>query len=165
MMELEFTIKEIAQRVIVRHDSLELNETEIVYDFERVSDNSANVRVGSTTYYLYDIQLNDSSIIYALDGVHYELPFKDEQAILLAKMGFKSTKHSNQGVIKSPMPGKILNVTKQVGDTVTKGDTVIILEGMKMENELKAHVNGTIASVSVEAGMSVEKNTILLEIN
>ncbi|HAC15215.1 MAG TPA: acetyl-CoA carboxylase biotin carboxyl carrier protein subunit [Bacteroidetes bacterium] len=164
-MELEFTINDIAQHILVGDEKLELKKTEITYDFERVSATSANIRIGTTTYYLYDIQLTDTTISYALDGVHYELPFKDEQAILLAKMGFKSTKNTNQGVIKSPMPGKILAVKKQVGDTVEVGETVIILEAMKMENELKAHVNGTIASVFVEAGISVEKNTLLLEIN
>lgn len=164
-MELEFTLKDIAHRVQIDEANLTVNNIKIEYDFEKITSNSAHIRVGTNSYYLYDITLNDSTISYALDGVHYELPYKDEQAILLAKMGFKSTKNANHGIIKSPMPGKILAVKKQVGDTVEAGETVIILEAMKMENELKAHVSGTIESISVEAGISVEKNTLLLEIN
>jgi pyruvate carboxylase subunit B len=62
------------------------------------------------------------------------------------------------------MPGKILEIPVSVGDEVEIGEAILILEAMKMENELKASLTGIIHSVQVQTGDSVEKNQILLEI-
>jgi biotin carboxyl carrier protein len=63
------------------------------------------------------------------------------------------------------MPGLIVNVPVQVGDAVTKGQTVVILESMKMENELKAPRDGVIARVECAKGDSVEQNKVLVTIH
>lgn len=63
--------------------------------------------------------------------------------------------------VNAPMPGTILNIVKNVGDTVKAGDTVMILEAMKMENEIMSPCDGTIASVNVNAGASVETGAVL----
>lgn len=64
-------------------------------------------------------------------------------------------------VVSAPMPGKILNVKANVGASVKKGDVVLILEAMKMENEVVAPEDGTIASINVAAGDSVEAGDTL----
>ena len=63
--------------------------------------------------------------------------------------------------VNSPMPGTILNVNVQNGATVKKGDVLMILEAMKMENEIMAPCDGTIASVNVQKGASVETGAVL----
>ena len=63
--------------------------------------------------------------------------------------------------ITSPMPGTILAVNVQNGATVNKGDVLMILEAMKMENEIIAPVSGTVASVNVQKGASVETGATL----
>ena len=63
--------------------------------------------------------------------------------------------------VTSPMPGTILNVNVQFGATVKKGDVLMILEAMKMENEIMAPCDGTIASVNVQKGSSVETGAVL----
>ena len=68
------------------------------------------------------------------------------------------------GTIKSPLPGVILNVKVNVGDTVKKGDTIMILEAMKMENAIKADRDGKIASLSVKQGESVLEGAALVTI-
>ena len=65
--------------------------------------------------------------------------------------------------IKAPMPGMVLNILVEDGDTVTKDQAVVILEAMKMENVIKSPVDGTIKKVGVTKGVAVEKNTILIE--
>jgi biotin carboxyl carrier protein len=64
--------------------------------------------------------------------------------------------------VNAPMPGMVLKVEVAVGDRVKAGQGVVIVEAMKMENELKAPVDGVVASVSVEAGQTVEKGALLL---
>lgn len=66
--------------------------------------------------------------------------------------------------IVSPMPGNILNVNVKVGDAVKKGQVLLILEAMKMENEIMAPVDGTITSVGVQKGVTVESGALLVVI-
>ena len=63
------------------------------------------------------------------------------------------------------MPGKILSIEKNVGDTVEAGATIIILEAMKMENEIVAPQAGTIASMNVTVGQAVEAGEVLATMN
>ena len=63
--------------------------------------------------------------------------------------------------MKAPMPGMIVKYSKQVGDAVSKGDTVVVLEAMKMENALQAPVGGTIKVINFSSGDSVAKDTVL----
>ena len=61
----------------------------------------------------------------------------------------------------APMPGMIVRYDKQVGDAVNSGDTVVILEAMKMENALTAPADGTIKAINFERGDSVSKGAVL----
>ena len=67
--------------------------------------------------------------------------------------------------VSSPMPGKILAVKVNVGDSVKKGQVILILEAMKMENEVVAPEDGTIASIDVTVGASVESGDTLATLN
>ena len=63
--------------------------------------------------------------------------------------------------VTSPMPGNILDVKVSAGTAVKKGDVLLILEAMKMENEIMAPCDGTVASVNVQKGATVESGTVL----
>ena len=67
--------------------------------------------------------------------------------------------------VTAPMPGKILAVKANVGQSVKKGDVVLILEAMKMENEVVAPEDGTIASIDVTVGAAVESGDTLATLN
>ena len=67
--------------------------------------------------------------------------------------------------VTSPMPGKIIDVKVNVGDVVKRGDVVLILEAMKMENEIVAPEDGTVATINVAAGASVEAGAVLATLN
>ena len=68
------------------------------------------------------------------------------------------------GALVTQMPGKIVKVGKKIGDNVSKGETVLILEAMKMENEIKAGMDGVITSIYVSAGQAVESGFLMAEI-
>ncbi len=67
--------------------------------------------------------------------------------------------------ITAPMPGKILAIKTNVGDTVKKGQAIMVLEAMKMENEIVATADGTVASINTTVGSSVEAGDILASLN
>lgn len=79
----------------------------------------------------------------------------------------KAVSSGTQGGVKinAPMPGKILSVKASVGQAVKKGDVVMILEAMKMENEIVATEDGTVASIDVNEGASVEAGSVLATLN
>ena len=68
-----------------------------------------------------------------------------------------------QGSVKinSPMPGKILSIKANVGDSVKKGDVLLLLEAMKMENEIVATEDGVVSSINVSVGSEVEAGDVL----
>lgn len=68
------------------------------------------------------------------------------------------------GVVRSPMPGKIVSVSIAVGDAVTKGQPIMILESMKMENTIASPIDGTVSAVLVAAGDAVQHGQTLAEI-
>lgn len=67
--------------------------------------------------------------------------------------------------VNAPMPGKILAVKANIGAAVKKGEVLLILEAMKMENEIVAPQDGTVASINVSVGASVESGEVMVTLN
>ena len=76
----------------------------------------------------------------------------------------KKTVSSRGTTVKAPLPGNIFKILKNVGDQVKKGETILIMEAMKMENNIMAEKEGTIVSMKVQVGDTVLQNDILAEI-
>ena len=94
-------------------------------------------------------------------GELYTVKVQDERAYRLAKARGVAGDVAGEVQIKSPMPGLIVAVPVAEGEFVQKGDKVVILESMKMENELRAPKDGIVARVNVTQGASVEKDQVL----
>ena len=76
-----------------------------------------------------------------------------------------SASFSGETAVKAPMPGLVIKVLVEKGDVIKQGQHVIILESMKMENELKAVRGGVVTAVKTEAGASVDKDQVLIVID
>lgn len=87
--------------------------------------------------------------------------------VAAAPVAAPAAKSSGAGSVKipAPMPGKILAIKVKVGDVVKKGDVMMILEAMKMENEVVALEDGTVASIDVSEGAMVEASDVLASLN
>lgn len=75
----------------------------------------------------------------------------------------KKTVSSKGFAVKSPLPGSIIKLLVNVGDTVKKGDPLLIMEAMKMENQVLAEKEGTITAIKVNVGDAVLQNDVLIE--
>lgn len=133
------------------------------YTFEHVNGRYF-LRTGTKTYKIDNISKEGSSIEFSMNGVWHSISVKDEQELLLDRLGFKTGAAAAEGLLNAPMPGKILEIMVNEGDEVEKDQPLAILEAMKMENELKAPISGTITSISADVGQSLEKNSPILEI-
>lgn len=92
------------------------------------------------------------------DGA-YEFALQDPMKALLAAAGGAG---AAGGMVTSPMPGKIVKVLVREGETVAEGQTLLIMEAMKMQNELKAPGAGSVAKVHVQEGAAVETGASLV---
>ena len=83
------------------------------------------------------------------------------------KAASKAASAGAQGGVKvnAPMPGKILGIKANAGQAVKKGDVLLILEAMKMENEIVAPQDGTVASINVTVGEQVEAGAVIATLN
>lgn len=93
----------------------------------------------------------------------YNVSLKDKMDLLLEKMGIDMAITQAVNDLKAPMPGLVLDILVNEGQEIKKGDRLAILEAMKMENVLKAVGDGTVKSIEVGKGDSVEKNQILIK--
>ena len=76
----------------------------------------------------------------------------------------QSQTEAGSGSVVAPMPGTVIKIVKNAGDEVKAGELVLILEAMKMENEISAPVSGTIASINCTAGGTVNGGDVLFEV-
>lgn len=144
--------------------SVIVNDTSRSLKLQQLSPDRYLLRLGRKTYIIDNLTRSGQTLDFTLNSRWYSVEVKDEQALLLEKMGFQSALSGGEGHLTAPMPGKILEVLVSAGDQVKQGDPLIILEAMKMENELKAPIDGTITAVQVKTGSSVDKKEILIEI-
>jgi pyruvate carboxylase subunit B len=99
-----------------------------------------------------------------LDGYRYEVEALDERSRAIRELAGASAPPSGSAPLVAPMPGMIVRVAVQVGEVVQAGQSLIVMEAMKMENELRATAAGTVKVVRAQAGTAVEKGAILLEL-
>lgn len=111
------------------------------------------------------INEQDDSWEVLTKGELYTVQVQDERAYRLAQARGTTASVTGEVSIKSPMPGLIVKVPVAEGETVQKGDQVIILESMKMENELRTPRDGVVSRILVTQGDSVEKDQVLVVIS
>lgn len=98
-----------------------------------------------------------------VDGYRIAAEVVDERTRAIRAMTARSAAPKGPKPVKAPMPGMIMRIDVNVGDQVRAGQGVLIIEAMKMENELKAEAAGTVSKISVAPGTAVEKGTVLIE--
>ena len=96
-------------------------------------------------------------------GERWEVEVLDERTRHIRSLTGSSDQRRSADVLKAPMPGLVVRVHAKAGDTVSAGAGLVVLEAMKMENELKAAAPGTVKAVRVSPGEAVEKGQVLME--
>jgi biotin carboxyl carrier protein len=97
-----------------------------------------------------------------VNGNKYEVQLADEKDMLVERLGLGVRAASMEKEVVAPMPGLVLSIAVEEGQSVEKGDPLLILEAMKMENVIKAAGDGVVERIAVKKGAAVEKGAILL---
>ena len=103
------------------------------------------------------------NIVLKLNGQRVELNAKDRFDLLLERLGMSNTAATKINALKAPMPGLIVDIRVVPGQAVQKGDPLLVLEAMKMENILKAPADGTVANLKVNLRDNVQKGQVLVQ--
>ena len=131
------------------------------------------IKVSDTIFHLI---INGKSMVTHIDKVDYEnktvelrvnnkpttAKLSDKMDLLLKSMGLEDALTKKMNEEKAPMPGLVLSVSIAPGDAVQKGDALLVLEAMKMENVIKASGDGVVKEVKVQPQQAVEKNEVLV---
>ena len=104
----------------------------------------------------------NGSFVVHVEGEAYAIRVEEETRYIIRTRGGAAA--SAGQVLKAPMPGRVVLVGVAVGQAVKPGDSLVILEAMKMENEFKAGVRGTVKEIRVEVGQTVNPGDVLLVI-
>lgn len=107
--------------------------------------------------------INPKEITILLNGTEHTVLIKDAVDQMVDDLGLSTVEDATAGDVMAPMPGLILDIMVSTGQTVNKGDSLLILEAMKMENVIKAEADGTVKSVALSKGDTVEKNQLIIE--
>lgn len=142
-----------------------LNDKAVSGDIIRISPYQFHIIHNNTSYNVDVIKLNaeEKTMVIKVNSVKFNLLLKDKYDELLHTLGLDNLASKKVADVKAPMPGMVLNVLVNEGMEVKKGDTLIVLEAMKMENILKSPTDGVIKKVSAVKGNAVEKNQVLIQ--
>ncbi|MFL1896594.1 acetyl-CoA carboxylase biotin carboxyl carrier protein subunit [Aquimarina sp. 2-A2] len=112
---------------------------------------------------IIDQNFTDKEYTVRVNNTDFKVHIDNALDIAIKAMGFTIGATKNVNSIKAPMPGLILDVQVQVGDTVTQDTPLLILEAMKMENLLSSPRDGVIKSITAAVGDAVDKGQLLIE--
>ncbi|GLC27393.1 acetyl-CoA carboxylase biotin carboxyl carrier protein subunit [Roseisolibacter agri] len=100
----------------------------------------------------------------SLDGRRFDVEALDERTRTIRDLSAASAAAAGPAPLVAPMPGLVVRVAVQVGDQVAAGQGLVVMEAMKMENELRAPAGGTVAAIHAVPGTAVEKGALLVEL-
>ena len=135
------------------------------WDLIKISENLYHLIKDSRSYVveLISVDPDKKRVHLKVNGEFFEADVQDRYDILLEKLGMNQSGNSSHLEVKAPMPGKILEVLVSQGQKVKKGDQLLVLEAMKMENMIKSAGDGVVTAIFVKKGMNVEKNQVMIQ--
>jgi biotin carboxyl carrier protein len=160
---LKVTTNELSFFIKLENDQLVIDENLWNGDLLKVGENLYHLIKDSKSYLVELLAAEKKSVQLKINGTIFEVAIQDRHDQLLEKLGMQQSNDSGSKDVRAPMPGMILEVLVEKGQTVAKGDKLLILEAMKMENIIKSDGDGVIQEVPVEKGMNVEKNQVLIQ--
>ncbi len=157
-------LQNTAHKVEKTDDAIKVNERPISWDLKWIEDRKIHLIRDSESIEaeLLSVDHPTKTLQIRIGHKTATLQLKDRFDLLLEQMGMSVNGNGRLKDIKAPMPGLILDLMVKPGDEVKKGETVLILEAMKMENIIKAPGDGIVKEVKVSLKQSVEKNQVLV---
>ena len=157
--------------VAERSVEVEVNGDQVVVDGRRMAATLTAIAGSPVRQFMLDGRsfalplepLGPGRWAVTVHGERHEVDVVDERTRHVRSLTGAAEMKAGPGVLKAPMPGLVVRVQVEAGQLVAPGMPLVILEAMKMENQLKAAAPAMIASIRVAAGQAVEKGQVLIE--
>lgn len=165
MNEFVVSLKNKKNKIIISENSkILINGKEHHYELIQQNNSTYRLRIDKKIYDISTVKIDSENITVTIEGYTYEArvrtALQEKATRVIEETG--SAHHIKE--VKAPMPGMILKVKKHSGEKINIGDSIIILEAMKMENDIKSPSTGIIKELFVEEGTPVEKGARLFSI-
>lgn len=148
-----------------KNNALTLNGQSVNPDWVKIGDKKFHAILGSRslTLELGSVDETGRQMTVLVNGVKYQVSLQDRYDALLKQLGMDKLVSGKLNMVKAPMPGMVLRIHVKPGDTVQKGDALLVLEAMKMENVIKATGDAVVKKVMVAERTAVDKGQVLVE--
>ena len=129
-----------------------------------ISDRLVSVRINECNYQIdcLEVNIKEKLVTLRIEGKVVTLELKDAVDEIMDLLGMEVVSTASSGDVIAPMPGKVIDILVNQGESVEEGSPLVILEAMKMENILKAGGVGTVEAVNITVGETVEKGALLI---
>lgn len=150
--------------IVVKGSSVEVNGKVLSYDIVHLEGDRHHLLLNNKSYALEMVNYDhkEKQALIKVNNKEIPVSVKTDMDLLLTKMGLNNNHNNVARDIGAPMPGLILDVVVTEGDEVKKGDKLLVLEAMKMENIIKSPGDGKIKTISVAKGESVDSGQKLI---
>lgn len=158
-INLKFQFKTELQKGEVLFD----NQT-VAIDMVKIDENHFHLICNDQSYNaeVLSVDAEEKVMKIKVNQNIYDLEIRDQYDELLKNLGLENLNANKVKEIKAPMPGLVLKIVVNEGDLIKKGENLLVLEAMKMENMIKAPADVTIQKIKVKSGEKVEKNQLLI---
>jgi biotin carboxyl carrier protein len=159
-------INEPFRITVNEHHTFEVQPEDVkALDVLQAGDENFHVLNNNRSFHaeLQAADYNNRTFTFLINGNSYQVKVADHYERLVQQLGLSVGGSVKVNNIKAPMPGLVLSILVSPGQAVQKGDPLIILEAMKMENMIKSAGDGTVKSVKTTQGSAVDKGQVLIE--
>lgn len=153
-----------AMSLALESDKINVNGKDMQWDIQKLPNGSFSIIANNKSFVanLESIDRVKKTMDLRIENNIYSVKIQEPIDLLLSKMGLDISKTQKVDPIKAPMPGLVLKVLVTEGQAIKKGEPVLILEAMKMENVFKAAADATVKAIKINAGQAVEKGEVLI---
>jgi biotin carboxyl carrier protein len=167
MNERNYTVIVNSQKqknISIRRGEIAVDGRTFEADISKISGKEFHIIRNQRSFNVMITAVNrgEKTVTLMVNGTKYRAALKDRLDDLLHSMGMDKAAAQKISEVKAPMPGMVLRVMAEPGQLIKKGEPLIVLEAMKMENVLKSSADAMVKKVIVVKGDKVEKNQVLL---
>lgn len=143
---------------------LMMNGKQVAVDVEKIAADKYHLLFENGSYTVEVLGKDETGklLTIVVNGKKQQVSIKDDFDELLHKLGMDKLTSSKINEVKAPMPGLVLKIIVGEGDVVKKGDALLVLEAMKMENIIKATGEGVVKKIVAQTKQAVDKNQVLI---
>jgi biotin carboxyl carrier protein len=147
-----------------KNGQLLLNDNLVEANWQKIGDQKYHLIYKDVSYTIELLQADDfaKQLTILVNGIKHQVSISNKYDELLKQLGMDKLAGAKVNDVKAPMPGMVLRLHVNEGDKIKKGDPLLVLEAMKMENIIKAAGDGVVKKINISEKTAVEKNQVLI---